>query len=57
MIETRESLEAEIFNLRKSISLQLRANNPETANKLLDRVTELERKKQNLGKPGGTHER
>lgn len=57
MKDTRETIERQIFNLRKRVSLFLAANEPEQANRLLDQIAQLEGKKQNLRKPGGTHER
>jgi hypothetical protein len=39
---------AEIFDLRQKVNLYLRANDSQTANKLLDQIVELESKKQAL---------
>jgi hypothetical protein len=51
---TAREIDSKIFSLRKAVALQLVANNPEEANRLLDRIRELEQEKQNLRKPGGS---
>ena len=45
MKDTRETIERQIFNLRKRVSLFLAANEPEQANRLLDQIAQLEGKK------------
>lgn len=51
-IETAE-LDHKIFALRRSVNLNLRVNNTERANRLLDEIGALEKEKLNLKKPGG----